>query len=101
MNLPGGELRIPADLARTRRVLIQMLPKGSLKFLSDAQLRSLAEHFAKESNRQPIQPGAQERPELSRYLKDWAVQYGFSVERSSHGIEPLGCSMSFPEVERI
>ena len=39
---PGGKVRIPADLARTR-VTIQLLPKGSPKFLSDTQLRALVQ----------------------------------------------------------
>ena len=52
----GGRLRIPAEPARSR-VLIQLLPKGSPKFLSDAQLRAFVEHSAKESSRQfPAQP---------------------------------------------
>jgi len=76
---PGGKLRIPADLARTR-VTIQLLPKGSPKFLSDAQLRALVERSAKESSRQPAQPNSKGRPDLSRPLKDWAVQHGFGVD---------------------
>ena len=76
---PGGRFRIPADLARTR-VTIQLLPKGSPRFLSDAQLRALVERGAKESSRQPAQLNSKERPDLSRYLKDWAVQYGFGVD---------------------
>jgi hypothetical protein len=76
---PGGKLRIPADVARTR-ISVRLLPKGSPKFWSDTQLRALVERTAKESNRQPSQPGSKERPDLERYLKDWAVQYGFSVE---------------------
>ncbi len=76
---PGGRVRIPADLARTR-VEIQLLPKRSLKFLSDSQLRAFVERGAGESSLRHSQPGADERPHLNRYLRDWAVQYGFSVE---------------------
>ena len=79
---PGGKLRIPsdADLPR-KRVLVQLLPKGSLKFLSDAQLRAFVERSANESSRQPSQPSSNERPDLGRYLRDWAVQNGFSVDQ--------------------
>ena len=77
---PGGKLRIPADLLRTR-VVIRLLPKGSPKFLSDAQLRAFVESSAKESNRQPSQPSSKEQPDLGRQLRDWAVRYGFSVDQ--------------------
>ena len=46
---PGGKLTVPVDL--TQRKEIQLLPKGSPKFLSDAQLRALVERTAKESSR--------------------------------------------------
>jgi tetratricopeptide (TPR) repeat protein len=72
-------LRIPIDLLRTR-VLIHLLPKGSLKFLSEAQLRAFVERTAKESNSQTSQQDLRVRPDLSRYLKEWAIQYGFSVD---------------------
>ena len=39
-------MRVPSDLARAR-VTVQLLPKGSPKFLSDAQLRALVERTAK------------------------------------------------------
>lgn len=79
---PGGKLRIPADADLPRkRVAIQLLPKGSLKFLSDAQLRAFVERSAKDSNRQRSQPSSNERPDLGGYLRDWAVQYGFSVDQ--------------------
>ena len=79
---PGGKVRIPsdADLPR-KRVPIQLLPKGSLKFLSDAQLRAFVERSAEKSNRQPSQPSSKERPDLGRYLREWAVRYGFSVDQ--------------------
>jgi tetratricopeptide (TPR) repeat protein len=75
----GGKLTIPADLVHTRKE-IQLLPKGSPKFLSDVQLRAFVERAAKESNRQPSQPDSKDSPDLGRYLKDWAVEYGFSVQ---------------------
>src|SRR5271165_3056905 len=49
---PLGKVRIPGDLARTR-VTIQLLPKGSPKFLSDVQLRALVQRAANESVRRP------------------------------------------------
>jgi hypothetical protein len=60
---------------------IQLLPLGSPKFWSDAQLRALVERVAKESSRQPTEPNTKTPPDLSRYLKDWAVQYGFGVDQ--------------------
>ena len=77
---PGGKLRIPADLERTR-IAIRLLPKRSPKFLSDAQLRAFVERTAKDSSRQASQPGSKEPADLHRYLRDWAVQYGFSEDQ--------------------
>ena len=42
---PGGKVRIPSDFARTR-IEIRLLPKGSMKFFSDSQLRALVERGA-------------------------------------------------------
>ena len=77
---PGGKLIVPVDLIHRKE--IQLLPKGSLKFLSDAQLRAFVERTAKESGRSATQPDTKQPPDLSRYLKDWAVQYGFSVDQA-------------------
>jgi tetratricopeptide (TPR) repeat protein len=76
---PGGKLKVPEDLIH--RTEIQLLPKGSLKFLSDAQLRAFVARTATESSRLPTQPNEKEPPDLTRYLKDWAVQYGFGVDQ--------------------
>ena len=70
---------VPADLVH--RIEIQLLPKGSPKFFSDAQLRAFIERTSKESARQPAAPNQKEAPDLGRYLKDWAVEYGFSVDQ--------------------
>jgi hypothetical protein len=75
---PQGKLVVPLDLIHRRE--IQMLPKGSLKFFSDVQLRAFVEHAAKDSSRTPV-PLPPQQADLSRYLRDWAVQYGFSVEQ--------------------
>ena len=77
---PGGKLIVPVDLIHRKE--IQLLPKGSLKFFSDAQLRAFVERTARESSRSATQPDTKQPPDLSRYLKDWAVQYGFSVDQA-------------------
>ncbi|WP_353061940.1 hypothetical protein RBB77_11550 [Tunturibacter psychrotolerans] len=76
---PGGKLTVPMDLVHRKE--IQLLPKGSLKFLSDVQVRAFVERTAKESSRATSLPNVKEPPDLSRYLKDWAVQYGFGVDQ--------------------
>jgi tetratricopeptide (TPR) repeat protein len=76
---PGGKLIVPVDLIHRKE--IQLLSKGSPKFLSDAQLRALVERTARESSRSAVQPDTKQPPDLSRYLKDWAVHYGFSVDQ--------------------
>src|SRR5579872_2593472 len=75
---PGGKLRIPKDLARTR-IVVQLLPKGSLKFLSDAQLRSLVERTAKDSNRRTSGTNISASADPTPYLEEWAIQHGFTL----------------------
>lgn len=76
---PGGKRIVPVD--SIHRTEIRLLPKGSPKFLSDAQLRAFIERMAKESSRSATQPDTKPLRDLSRYIKDWAVQYGFSVDQ--------------------
>jgi tetratricopeptide (TPR) repeat protein len=76
---PGGKLIVPVDLIHRKE--IQLLPKGSPKFLSDAQLRAFIERTANELSRSATQPDTKKPLDLSRYIKDWAVQYGFSVDQ--------------------
>ena len=83
---PGGKLRVPADPARTR-VTIHLLPKGSPKFLSDAQLKAFVERSAREANTQISQPASRGRPDLSRNLRDWAVRYGFTVDQARRELD--------------
>jgi uncharacterized membrane protein YqiK len=45
------------------------------------QLKALVEHAAQESSRQHTRSVPIEKPELARYLKDWAVQYGFGIDQ--------------------
>ena len=61
-NPPDGKLRIPRDPDLAHRVEIQILPKGSLKFFSDANLRAFVEHAAHESSKQASPLGSNERP---------------------------------------
>jgi hypothetical protein len=59
---PGGKLRVPSDLKRTRSV-IRLLPKGSLKFLSDTQLKAFVERSAKDASHQVYQTGDKDVPD--------------------------------------
>jgi hypothetical protein len=75
---PGGKLTVPVDLIHRRE--IQLLLKGSPRFLSDTQLRAFIERTEREAYRTAAQSNTKEPPDLGRYLKDWAFQYGFSVD---------------------
>ena len=100
---PGGKLRIPsdADLPPRKRVTIQLLQKGSLKFLSDAQLRAFVERSAKESNR-PASNGKSERTARSGPLfKGLGGSVRFQRGSSSYRTRPLGCGCGVPQSERI
>jgi len=76
----GGKLRIPSDPRRVQFV-IRLLPKGSLKFFSDAQLRAFLEASARDASRQADRSGSKEAPDTALPLKDWATQHGFSVDQ--------------------
>ena len=73
--------RIPHDL-RKEIVAFGLLPKGSPKFFSHEHLTMLLKGAAEKSTEQVREQGREKAvPDLSRYLKDWAVQYGFGVEQ--------------------
>ena len=76
-----GRSRIPYDL-RKDIVVFGLLPKGSPRFFSHEHLTMLLKGAAEKSTEQVREQGqGKADPDLSRYLKDWAVQYGFGVEQ--------------------
>ena len=76
-----GRSRIPREL-RKDIVVFGLLPKGSPKFYSHERLTMLLKSAAEKSTEQVRKQGQGKAvPDLSRYLKDWAVEYGFGVEQ--------------------
>jgi tetratricopeptide (TPR) repeat protein len=76
-----GRSRIPHEL-RKDIVMFGLLPKSSPKFFSHEHLTMLLRGAAEKSTEQVREQGHEKAvPDLSRYLKDWAVQYGFGVEQ--------------------
>lgn len=76
----GGKVRIPAEL-RKERVTIELDELGSHRFMSREAFALLIEKIANEAKEQV--PAADQEPQdidLSRYLKDWAVKYGFGLD---------------------
>ena len=82
---PGGRVRIPAQLKRDR-VLIQLLPKKSPKFYSDAQLRALIEHGQQESVHKITQSEKGDAPDLDSYLRDWCEKSGLDPDQAKKEI---------------
>src|SRR5205085_9428664 len=54
---------------------------GSPEFFSHERLAALVKDAAERSTEQVREQKEKKTPDLTRYLKDWAVQYGFSLEQ--------------------
>jgi len=75
----AGEINLPAS--ETDLVKIRLVRKGSTKLLSDEYVKKLIQDMVGESKEQ-IQPkGKPQDIDLSRYIQDWAMRYGFSPQR--------------------
>ena len=76
-----GRTRIPRQLQKDV-VIFELLPRGSPKFLSHEHLTALLKNAAEKSTEQVREQKKDDTPpELGRYLKDWAQQYGFGIEQ--------------------
>ena len=76
-----GEARIPADLKK-ELVKITLLPIGSKLFWTHDRIEKFVEGLAEKSKQQITPEGKPEDIDFSRYIKDWATQYGFSAEEA-------------------
>ena len=76
-----GRTRIPQQLQKDV-VIFELLPRGSPKFFSHEHLTALLKSAAEKSTEQVREQNKEKvPPELGRYLKDWALQYGFGIEQ--------------------
>ena len=75
-----GETRVPADLAK-EVVEVRLAPKGSGVFLTHDALEKFILGLSEKAKQQVTPEGQPEKIDLSRYIKEWAVKYGFGVQQ--------------------
>ncbi|MBK7365408.1 MAG: tetratricopeptide repeat protein [Nitrosomonas sp.] len=81
-----GEVIIP-DALEKALIDIRMLPVGSKKFWSHDRMEKFIQDIA-EKVKQQVQPqGKPQDIDLSRYIKEWALRYGFSVQQAKAEID--------------
>ncbi len=81
-----GEVIIPNALEKAL-IDIRMLPVGSKKFWSHDRMEKFIQDIA-EKVKQQVQPqGKPQDIDLSRYIKEWALRYGFSVQQAKAEID--------------
>ncbi|MEO0975172.1 MAG: hypothetical protein AAFX85_18950, partial [Pseudomonadota bacterium] len=81
-----GEVRVPRA-GETKRVSVRLLPVGSRKWWSDDRIEKLIADTAARAKEQVVAEGDQRPPDFSRYIKEWAIEYGFSAEQAQAQIE--------------
>ena len=82
-----GRVRIPRESDRDV-ITFELLPQGSPKFLSHEHLVALLKGAAEKSTEQIRErKGDNPPPDLSRYLKEWAGQFGFGLEQVQAEVE--------------
>jgi len=94
LNKPGwvihspldGEARVPDDLKKDL-IEIRLLPAGSKKLWSAARIEKLILDLSEDSKKQVKAEGNAEEIDFSRFIQDWAVQYGFSAAEAKKEID--------------
>ena len=81
-----GETHIPADLDKDR-IEIRLLPLGSKKFWSADRIEKFIQDTAEQAKEQVTREGRPEDIDFSRYIKEWATQYGFSAQQAKAEID--------------
>ncbi|NUO82718.1 hypothetical protein HUU05_21815 [candidate division KSB1 bacterium] len=76
-----GEARIPLDLKK-ETVEVELLPVGSKLFWTNDRIEKLVRDMAAKSTQQTSSPNPENKPNFGRFIKDWAVQYGFGAEQA-------------------
>ncbi len=80
-----GEARIPADLKK-ELIEVRLLPKGSKLFLSHDRIEKLVRDLSEKSRQQVTPEGKPEDVDFNRYIREWAVQYGFNAREAEEEI---------------
>jgi len=73
----AGKVRIPANLENYHEK-VRLDKLGSHRFMTNQAFAMLIENAARESTKTVSK--SDEKPDLSRYLKEWAVKYGFGID---------------------
>jgi TPR repeat protein len=81
-----GELRVPGPTER-ERVAIRLLPLGSKKWWSDDRIEKFIADTAARAKEQVVGEKERQVPDFGRYIKEWALRYGFSAEEARAEIE--------------
>lgn len=76
----AGETLIPAEPEK-QLIQVKLLPAGSKKLWSTNRLEKFIQDAITKAVSELQPAGAPQRVELSRYIKEWAVQYGFSARQ--------------------
>jgi tetratricopeptide (TPR) repeat protein len=76
----AGEARIPAEPLK-ELVEVQLDQLGSHRFMSREAFNLFIEKTASEAKKQITADQERQEIDLSRYLKEWAVKYGFGFEQ--------------------
>jgi tetratricopeptide (TPR) repeat protein len=81
-----GRFVVPRQL-ENEVVEVVLLPLGSKRFLSDQAIEQLIEEAARRAKEQ-VRPGGKPGTiDLSRYLQEWAVKYGFGYREVEAQVE--------------
>ncbi len=81
-----GEARVPDDLEK-ELVEIRLLPVGSKKLWSADRIEKFIRDMADKAKTQVTREGKPQDVDFSRYIKDWAVQHGFSPQQAKAEID--------------
>jgi tetratricopeptide (TPR) repeat protein len=81
-----GEARVPDDLEK-ELIEIRLLPVGSKKLWSADRIEKFIRDMADKAKTQVTREGKPQDVDFSRYIKDWAVQYGFSPQQAKAEID--------------
>ena len=81
-----GEARVPADFEKDT-LEVRLLPVGSKLFLTDAAIENLIEQTRSRARDQITATSRSGDVDLGRYVKEWAVKYGLSLEEVRSEVE--------------
>ncbi len=81
-----GEIVVPGDLEK-QLVEVRLLLVGSKKFWSADRIEKFIRDTADKAKAQVKVDGKPREIDFSRYIKEWAVQYGFSAQQAKEEID--------------